>query len=162
MFGEDIDPDQAIALLDETTLERVTEIARGVSVEASVACVGPHEVAEFAIAPITGPTREEGSRVAVLPVMSILRLLGAAGVLLLVLASPAAAHKRHHHHHKPKDVEVQLLSFNDFHGHLEIAPRAAPAPDARQPTTAAVRPPAGGAEYLATHLRGPSARRRTR
>ncbi len=48
VFGEDIDPDQAIALLDETTLERVTEVARGISVEASVACVGPHDVAEFA------------------------------------------------------------------------------------------------------------------
>ena len=48
VFGEDIDPDQAIAALDETTLERVTEVARGISVEASVACVGPHEVAEFA------------------------------------------------------------------------------------------------------------------
>jgi predicted Zn-dependent peptidase len=48
VFGEDIDPDQAIAALDETTLERVTEVARGVSVEASVACVGPHEVSEFA------------------------------------------------------------------------------------------------------------------
>ena len=44
----DIDPDQAIAALDETTLERVNEIARGISVEASVACVGPHEVSEFA------------------------------------------------------------------------------------------------------------------
>jgi predicted Zn-dependent peptidase len=48
VFGEDIDPDQAIAALDETTLERVAEVAHGVSVEASVACVGPHEVAEFA------------------------------------------------------------------------------------------------------------------
>ncbi len=48
LFGQDIDPDVAIASLDETTLEAVTEVARGVSVEASVACVGPHEVAEFA------------------------------------------------------------------------------------------------------------------
>ncbi len=48
VFGEDIDPDQAIAALDETTLERVSEVARGISVEASVACVGPHEVSEFA------------------------------------------------------------------------------------------------------------------
>jgi predicted Zn-dependent peptidase len=47
VFGEDIDPDQAIAALDETTLERVAEVASGVSVEASVACVGPHEVSEF-------------------------------------------------------------------------------------------------------------------
>ena len=48
VFGEDIDPDQAIAALDETTLDRVAEVAAGISVEASVACVGPHEVAEFA------------------------------------------------------------------------------------------------------------------
>jgi predicted Zn-dependent peptidase len=48
LFGQDIDPDVAIASLDETTLEAVTEVAKGVSVEASVACVGPHEVAEFA------------------------------------------------------------------------------------------------------------------
>jgi predicted Zn-dependent peptidase len=47
LFGQDIDPDVAIASLDETTLERVTEIARGISVEASVACVGPHDVSEF-------------------------------------------------------------------------------------------------------------------
>jgi predicted Zn-dependent peptidase len=47
IFGEDIDPDRSIRLLDETTLERVTEVASGISVEASVACVGPHEVSEF-------------------------------------------------------------------------------------------------------------------
>ena len=47
VFGEDIDPDRAIALLDETTLEQVAEVARGVSVEASVACVGPHQLADF-------------------------------------------------------------------------------------------------------------------
>jgi predicted Zn-dependent peptidase len=48
LFGEDIDPDQAIASLDETTLEGVTEVAKGISVEASVACVGPHDGADFA------------------------------------------------------------------------------------------------------------------
>jgi predicted Zn-dependent peptidase len=47
VFGEDIDPDRSIRLLDETTLERVAEVARGISVEASVACVGPHDVSEF-------------------------------------------------------------------------------------------------------------------
>src|SRR5215218_10274103 len=47
VFGEDIDPDQAIAALDETTLDRVAKVAQGISVEASVACVGPHEVTEF-------------------------------------------------------------------------------------------------------------------
>ena len=47
VFGEDIDPDRSIRLLDETTLDRVTEVASGISVEASVACVGPHGVSEF-------------------------------------------------------------------------------------------------------------------
>jgi predicted Zn-dependent peptidase len=47
LFGQDIDPDLAIASLDDATLERVKEIAQGISVEASVACVGPHDVAEF-------------------------------------------------------------------------------------------------------------------
>jgi predicted Zn-dependent peptidase len=47
VFGQDIDPDEAIAALDRTTLDEVTEVARGISVEASVACVGPHETADF-------------------------------------------------------------------------------------------------------------------
>jgi predicted Zn-dependent peptidase len=48
VFGQDIDPDEAIAALDRTTFEQVAEVARGVSESASVACVGPHEVDEFA------------------------------------------------------------------------------------------------------------------
>jgi 5'-nucleotidase len=83
--------------------------------------------------------------------MSFLRLLGAAGVLLLVLASPAAAHKRHHHHHKPKDVKVQLLSFNDFHGNLQTSTTGGIRVD--PPTTPATFKPAGGAAILATYLR---------
>ena len=47
VFGQEIDPDEAIAALDRTTFEGVAEVARGVSVEASVACVGPHETSEF-------------------------------------------------------------------------------------------------------------------
>src|SRR5918999_187470 len=47
VFGQEIDPDEAIAALDRTTFEQVAEVARGVSVEASVACVGPHENSEF-------------------------------------------------------------------------------------------------------------------
>ena len=34
--------------LDEVTFEQVAEVARGISEAASVACVGPHEAAEFA------------------------------------------------------------------------------------------------------------------
>jgi predicted Zn-dependent peptidase len=48
VFGQDIDPDEAIAALDRTTFDQVAEVARGVSVEASVACVGPHEAGDFA------------------------------------------------------------------------------------------------------------------
>jgi 5'-nucleotidase len=92
--------------------------------------------------------------------MSFLRLLGAAGVLLLVLASPAAAHKRHHHHHhKPKDVKVQLLALNDFHGNLQTSttggiridpPPVQPAPPAPQLPTSR---PAGGAAILGSYIR---------
>ena len=42
VFGQDIDPDAAIAALDETTFERRRRGRRGVSEELSVACVGPH------------------------------------------------------------------------------------------------------------------------
>jgi predicted Zn-dependent peptidase len=48
VFGQEVDPDAAIRALDETTLDQVAEIARGVSEELSVACVGPHDEAEFA------------------------------------------------------------------------------------------------------------------
>ena len=48
VFGQDIDPDDAIASLDRTTFDEVASVARGVSVDASVACVGPHEIDEFA------------------------------------------------------------------------------------------------------------------
>ena len=48
VFGQDIHPDAAIKALDETTLDEVAEIARGVSEALSVACVGPHSEGEFA------------------------------------------------------------------------------------------------------------------
>jgi predicted Zn-dependent peptidase len=47
VYGQEVDPDGAIALLDEVTFDQVAEVARGISVEASVACVGPHESGEF-------------------------------------------------------------------------------------------------------------------
>jgi predicted Zn-dependent peptidase len=45
--GEEIDPDAAIAALDAVTFDAVAEVARGISEERAVACVGPHGVAEF-------------------------------------------------------------------------------------------------------------------
>src|SRR4051812_3251683 len=85
--------------------------------------------------------------------MSFLRLLGAAGALLLVLASPAAAHKRHHHHHhKPKDVKVQLLALNDFHGALQTTTTGGirPPTPAGQPAPAPIA--AGGAGIIGSYL----------
>jgi hypothetical protein len=47
VFGQDIDPDVAIAALDSTTFEDVMDVARGISDALSVACVGPHDRADF-------------------------------------------------------------------------------------------------------------------
>ena len=48
VFGQDLHPDVAIQALDDTTFEAVSEVARGISEELSVACVGPHSADEFA------------------------------------------------------------------------------------------------------------------
>jgi 5'-nucleotidase len=92
-----------------------------------------------------------GVALARFPVMSILRLLGAAGVLLLVLASPATANKQQRH--KPKDVKVQLLSINDFHGHLQSGTTGGirPPTPAGGPAPPAI--PAGGAGILGSYVR---------
>jgi predicted Zn-dependent peptidase len=45
--GEEIDPDAAIAALDAVTFDEVAEVAQGISEERAVACVGPHDLAEF-------------------------------------------------------------------------------------------------------------------
>jgi predicted Zn-dependent peptidase len=47
VYRQDIDPDAAIAQLDAVTFDQVREVAAGISTDYSVACVGPHTVAEF-------------------------------------------------------------------------------------------------------------------
>ena len=47
VFGEDVDPDTAIALLDRVTFDQVRDVAARVADEISVACVGPHTVEEL-------------------------------------------------------------------------------------------------------------------
>jgi predicted Zn-dependent peptidase len=47
VFGESIDPDEAIAALDAVTFEEVREVAAGVADRLAVACVGPHAAEEF-------------------------------------------------------------------------------------------------------------------
>jgi predicted Zn-dependent peptidase len=47
VFGETIDPDEAIAALDAVTFPEVQEVAAGVADNLAVGVVGPHEAAEF-------------------------------------------------------------------------------------------------------------------
>jgi predicted Zn-dependent peptidase len=47
VFGDSIDPDEAIARLDAVTLEEVRDVAASVSDELAVSCVGPHSSEEF-------------------------------------------------------------------------------------------------------------------
>ncbi len=47
VFGEGIDPDEAIAALDAVTHDEVREVAAGITEELAVACVGPHTAEEF-------------------------------------------------------------------------------------------------------------------
>jgi predicted Zn-dependent peptidase len=47
VFGESIDPDEAIAALDAVTFDEVGEVAAGVADRLAVACVGPQSVDEF-------------------------------------------------------------------------------------------------------------------
>jgi predicted Zn-dependent peptidase len=47
VYGEDIDPDGAIEAVDSVTFDEVATVARGISEELAVACVGPHEAGDF-------------------------------------------------------------------------------------------------------------------
>ncbi|HEV3093175.1 MAG TPA: pitrilysin family protein [Solirubrobacteraceae bacterium] len=47
VYGEDVDPDAAIAALDTVTFDEVREVASNVADELAVACVGPHEQGDF-------------------------------------------------------------------------------------------------------------------
>jgi predicted Zn-dependent peptidase len=47
VFGEEIDPDAAIAALDAVTFDEVREVAEGIAENLAVACVGPHAAEEF-------------------------------------------------------------------------------------------------------------------
>ena len=47
VFGEDIDPDAAIAALDAVTYDEVRTVADGIADHLAIACVGPHSADEF-------------------------------------------------------------------------------------------------------------------
>jgi predicted Zn-dependent peptidase len=50
VYGEDVDPDRTIELLDQVTFDEVKNVAGRVADQLSVACVGPHTVEELASA----------------------------------------------------------------------------------------------------------------
>jgi predicted Zn-dependent peptidase len=47
VYGEEVDPDRAIALLDEVTFDEVVDAAAAVDDELAIACVGPNRVEDF-------------------------------------------------------------------------------------------------------------------
>src|SRR5687768_9737870 len=75
------------------------------------------------------------------------RVLGAltvTGALLAVTQlGTASAHPQ-----PPKPVDLQILSFNDYHGHLQPPTGS----DGLVTTAPGTTVPAGGVEYLTTHL----------
>jgi 5'-nucleotidase len=68
--------------------------------------------------------------------------------MALLVALPTVASAKHGHK-KKKDTNVQLLAINDFHGNLQ-PPSGSSGRISTGPTTTV---DAGGAEYLATHLK---------
>ncbi|MEU3824644.1 bifunctional metallophosphatase/5'-nucleotidase [Streptomyces sp. NPDC029080] len=79
---------------------------------------------------------------------------GLATAAALTTALPADAHESHHRHHRPaRYQDVQLLSFNDLHGNLEPPSGSSGRVTELEPDGTTKTIDAGGAEYLATHLR---------
>ncbi|MDN5767841.1 MAG: bifunctional metallophosphatase/5'-nucleotidase [Humibacillus sp.] len=91
------------------------------------------------------------------------RIAGAAvvGACAVALAAPALAtptqssddsssNVRNGYGHQPRTVDVQILSFNDFHGNLE--PPGGSSGRIQTGPLATDTADVGGAEYLATHL----------
>lgn len=63
-------------------------------------------------------------------------------------------HGHGHGHSSSRTVDVQLLSFNDFHGNLEAPAGSSGSVNELQPDGSTKTVEAGGAEYLASSLRG--------
>jgi 5'-nucleotidase len=78
-------------------------------------------------------------------------------VLAALLVVPSALAGRGGDGAKDNDTRIQILGFNDFHGHVEPnTPGTIQVGQSRNPTTGAIVNqvvPAGGAEYFATHVK---------
>jgi 5'-nucleotidase len=91
------------------------------------------------------------------------RLIGAAAVGACALAGVLATSGTSEAAKNGPTLDIQLLSFNDFHGNLEaptgssgrlvVGHRLDTTTDPKNPKAVDVTVDAGGAEYLATHLK---------
>ncbi|MFF4410094.1 bifunctional metallophosphatase/5'-nucleotidase [Streptomyces sp. NPDC001404] len=82
-------------------------------------------------------------------------LLAATAGVLSTVTAPASAHDRGHGdgHRHDRTVDVQMLSFNDFHGNLEPPQGSSGTVTEAEPDGTKKVVPAGGMEYLASSLR---------
>ncbi|HKG09111.1 MAG TPA: hypothetical protein VKB07_00965, partial [Gaiellaceae bacterium] len=78
-------------------------------------------------------------------------------VLAALFVVPSALAGRGGDGAKDNDTRLQILAINDFHGHVEPnTPGTIQIGQSKNPTTGAIvnqTVPAGGAEYLATHMK---------
>ncbi|MCH6160887.1 bifunctional metallophosphatase/5'-nucleotidase [Streptomyces marispadix] len=80
-------------------------------------------------------------------------LAAAVGVLAAALPAGAESTDGGGQHAQGRTVDVQLLSFNDFHGNIEPPPGSSGEVSREKPDGSTEKVAAGGAEYLATSLR---------
>ncbi|HZB75423.1 MAG TPA: bifunctional metallophosphatase/5'-nucleotidase, partial [Solirubrobacteraceae bacterium] len=81
------------------------------------------------------------------------RLLGGLAVAALLALPAASADAKPKPNDHVKDVQVQLLGLNDFHGQLEALDPAITSSGRITPAPGVADVPAGGAAYLAEHIR---------
>ncbi|MFF2653803.1 bifunctional metallophosphatase/5'-nucleotidase [Streptomyces sp. NPDC058045] len=86
-------------------------------------------------------------------VLTALAAIATVGGLAAALPASADAVTTDHGHGHGRTVDVQMLSFNDFHGNLEPPAGSSGEVTETQPDGSTKKVAAGGAEYLANSLR---------
>ncbi|MEV7128205.1 bifunctional metallophosphatase/5'-nucleotidase [Streptomyces sp. NPDC093260] len=101
---------------------------------------------------MTHPTKPRRRAYRVLGAVAALATAGALTAAATPASGSSAAH-RGHGGHSGRTVDVQLLSFNDFHGNLEPPAGSSGQVTETAPDGTTKKIDAGGVEYLATSLR---------
>ncbi|GAB1332391.1 bifunctional metallophosphatase/5'-nucleotidase [Streptomyces sennicomposti] len=101
---------------------------------------------------MTHPTKPRRRAYRVLGAVAALATAGALTAAATPASGSPAAH-RGHGGHSGRTVDVQLLSFNDFHGNLEPPAGSSGQVTETAPDGTTKKIDAGGVEYLATSLR---------